>query len=201
MREAGFVVVKVGGSLLEWPGMPARLSAWLRELSADRVALVVGGGAFADAVRRLDRVHGLGEERSHGLALRSMDLSARVLAELVPGLVVAETFGGIEAAWKLGAVAIFAPRAYLEGEDRAGPDPLARSWESSSDSIAARVARRLGAGELVLLKSADPAPGLDREAAARAGLVDRRFPDESRGLRTVNVVNLRGSEPRRVELP
>ncbi len=61
----------------------------------------------------------------------------------------------------------------------------------TSDTIAARVADRLGAVELVLLKSATLPPGTDRVAAARLGLVDPEFPRAAASILNVSYVNLR----------
>ena len=66
---------------------------------------------------------------------------------------------------------ILAPRRFLDVDDRS-PDPLPHAWTTTTDAIAARLAVRLGASELVLLKSASIPPGLDLEAASRIGLVD-----------------------------
>ena len=72
------VVVKVGGSLYDLPDLGSRLRAWLTEQCAgDDVVLVPGGGGTADVIRHFDRVHGLGEETSHWLALRALTLNAQ----------------------------------------------------------------------------------------------------------------------------
>ena len=62
---------------------------------------------------------------------------------------------------------------------------------SSAKTCAARVAVRLEAGELALLKSTSPPIGCDREGAARLGLVDPEFPRASKGVAVVSFVNLR----------
>ena len=46
----------------------------------ERIVLIAGGGPAADMVRGLDRIHGLGDETAHRLALHAMDLTAIVLA-------------------------------------------------------------------------------------------------------------------------
>jgi 5-(aminomethyl)-3-furanmethanol phosphate kinase len=185
------IVVKVGGSLLDWPELPGRLGAYLAERRGEVAALVVGGGRAADLIRDLDRAHGLGEERSHDLALRALELTAHVLAALLPGLAVVSDLPSLGAVRSAGGMPVLAPRAFLEREEREANTPLPHRWAVTSDSIAARVAERLGAAELALLKSASPPPGIDRDGAARLGLVDPYFPEASRPLRRVTFLNLR----------
>src|SRR5690606_28099411 len=79
-------------------------------------------------------------------------------------------------AWRRRETPVFAPRRFLDAEDRAAADPLPHRWDVTSDSIAARLAVRLGAVRLVLLKSTAAPPGLDRPGAAALGLVDPPFP-------------------------
>ena len=74
--KAPCVVIKVGGSLFDWPGLPAALTRYLdARRSEARLAVIAGGGPAADIVRNLDRVHGLGEELSHQLALHALQLT------------------------------------------------------------------------------------------------------------------------------
>ncbi|QEH37346.1 Amino acid kinase family protein [Aquisphaera giovannonii] len=194
----GAVVVKVGGSLLGWPELPGRLAGWLDAQrasgapSADPVLIVIaGGGPFADAVRDLDRVHGLGDEAAHRLAIRSMDLTAALLAGLLPGSRLVAGRRELLASCRLGAVLVATPGPLLRDLDDAGPDPLPSSWDVTSDSIAARIAARLGASRLVLLKSRPIADGASLREAAAIGLVDPRFPEVAAGLRRIEVVSLR----------
>ena len=184
------VVVKVGGSLLDWPELPGRLSAYLESRRADRLVLIVGGGRFADALRALDALQGLGEARSHALALRVLDLTAHLLASLLPGLATVDDLDGLPSAWSSGLVPVLAPRRFLDADDRS-PVPLPHAWTTTTDAIAARLAVRLEAEELVLLKSTTPPPSCDRVEAARLGLVDPEFPRASKGVPTVSFRNLR----------
>ena len=194
------VVVKVGGSLLTWPGLRDGLSAYWQSRGARQPVVVVGGGGAADLVRDLDRIHGLGEDRSHHLALRALDLTARLLASLMPGHEVVECPDELASVWDAGRIPILSPRRFLEADaDR--PDPLPHTWEATTDSIAARVADRLGAAELALLKSAPLPPGTDLASAARLGLVDPLFPDVARGLGCVTYRNLRDPSGVATRLP
>ncbi len=186
----GPVVIKVGGSLLGWPELPKRLGTFLEQRADARQVLIVGGGPVADIIRAVDRTHALGEEHAHWLAIRGLDLTAHVLAALVPRLEVVETTAQLAGCSARNHHPVLAPRRFLE-EDDARPDPLPHRWEVTSDSIGARLAGRLGASELVLLKSAPLPPGADLLAAARLGLVDPLFPEISAGLERVLYVNLR----------
>ena len=151
-------VVKVGGSLLGWPGLPGRLRAFLEDRQetglAEAVVLIAGGGGAADWIRSLDREHGHGEATAHGLAVRALDLTAAVLASLLRRSIVVEELAGLAAAWDSGLTPILAPRKVLDEIERRGNALFPASWDFTSDSIAALIAAHLGAVSLVLLKSA-----------------------------------------------
>ena len=61
LRMSPILVVKLGGSLLDWPEWPTRLIDWLATRPELHPVLVVGGGRFADVLRDLDPIHALGE--------------------------------------------------------------------------------------------------------------------------------------------
>src|SRR5262249_28790698 len=125
MNEPGRrpIVVKVGGSLFDLPDLCPRLSRWLATLSARRVLLVPGGGPTADVLRLLDRVHRLGEEASHWLALQALALNAHFLARLLPGVVTAG-WEECPPLWQAGQVPILdAHRFVLSDEGSAGALP------------------------------------------------------------------------------
>jgi aspartokinase-like uncharacterized kinase len=191
------LVMKVGGSLLDWPGLPSRLREELaRWNGAGRpVVLVVGGGALADVIRDLDRIHAIGETDSHLLAIRSLEVSARILSLLLGSLPVAQDLDDLQDLWERNPSVILAPLRFMEEDEATQTDPLPRMWDVTSDSIAARLARVLEA-DLLLLKSVEPTDPCRLEGAARSGWVDPWFPTEARSLRRVLFQNLRSnSEP------
>ncbi len=183
------IVVKVGGSLLRWDGLKRCLSEFLESIDRRHV-LIAGGGPVADAVRDLDATHGMGEETSHRLALRAMDVTAHALAALVDRARVVEEIGKLSVAWDDGFRPVLAVRRFLEEIDERSPSPLPSDWSTTSDSIAARVAAYLDAGRLVLLKSESTSARTRREAA-ELGHVDPMFPTACRGIGRVESINLR----------
>jgi aspartokinase-like uncharacterized kinase len=187
---SGLVVVKVGGSLFDLPKLGPRLRRWLAGLAPSKVLLVPGGGPLVDAIRDLDRRYGLGEEKSHWLALRALALNARVLAGLLPESRVVES-----APEGNGAITILDPLAFCLADERDYPaQALPHSWVVTSDSIAARVAIAVKADQLILLKSVTIGPEPAWDAAALAGHIDAVFPELVRTAPALSVrlVNFRG---------
>jgi aspartokinase-like uncharacterized kinase len=190
-EAASFSVVKIGGSLLTWPDLPTCLVDFLQSRVNERHVLIVGGGTLVDEIRRLDALHGIGEFAAHWLAIRALDVTARILQTLIFGLEVVEDRAGRDRAWAKSCVPILAPRAFLQ-EDAKLAGPLPETWSVTSDSIAARVAERWNAAGLVLLKSAPLASDMTCREAAELGVVDAFFPLASRHLRNVSYLNVRG---------
>ena len=173
---------KLGGSLFDLPDLADRVAA---ALAGERRALLVcGGGAVADAVRGWDRVHRLGEERAHRLACESLGLTARFVAELIGAELAGdrETAGDV---WGRGSVCVLDLPRLLAAEEPRDPAPPPHAWETTSDALAAWIARRWPAERLVLLKSCDERPGA----------VDAHFARFAAGLE-VGWVNLRAGDAR-----
>jgi aspartokinase-like uncharacterized kinase len=161
-QDAGVAVetvVKIGGSLLVHPEVLREVLAAVA--AAPRTLLIVpGGGAFADAVREVDRRAGLGDDAAHWMAVLATDQYAEAIAANLPPARRVETLAGARAALAAGDVPVLAPSRWLRSAD-----PLPHSWDVTSDSIAAWVAGQAGASRLVLVK----APG------ARGQLTDPYF--------------------------
>ena len=166
----GAVVLKVGGSLAQ-SDAAARLMRGVSTRRPDRLLIVPGGAAFADAVRKAQAQHGLSEQASHHMALLAMHQYGVLLADLAPGFALAEAPAQFETAWRAGLTPIWLPAAMVS----AAPD-VPCSWDVTSDSLAAWVAARIDATRLVLVKScALPARPQDARCLAAAGIVDGGF--------------------------
>jgi hypothetical protein len=90
---------------------------------------------------------------------------------------------------------VFDAQRWLVETERSQPGVrLTHDWHSTSDSIAARLARVLNADELVLLKSTELPAGSDWCVAADQGFVDEHFHRLAAELPGVRWVNLRQLE-------
>lgn len=139
-------VVKIGGGVGAEALRP--LCATVAELAARHPLLVVPGGAgFADAVREADRRFGLQPGTAHRMAILGMEQFGWLLGDLIPGAVRTA-----ELRVTPGRATVLLPAAL--------PLDLPESWDVTSDSIAAWVAGRIGAGRLVFVKH-DTRRGVD----------------------------------------
>lgn len=181
------IVVKVSGSLFDLPDLGPKLKLWLDELDADRILLVPGGGAMADVVRELDRIHHLGEVAAHCVALGAMAVGGLFLASLQITTALIRDVSVTRA-----GVRIYIVDALGFGsDDIRREDRLPCSWKVTSDSIAARVAQVSKAEQLILLKSISVPPGTRWDEAAEQGWVDPYFAQAVHSLPQVSVVNFR----------
>lgn len=162
-------IVKLGGSLA---GSSA-LAAWIDALDACRAALVIvpGGGGFAETVRVMQTKMGFADAAAHHMALLAMQQYALALAAIWPRLVCAQTPAAIRDALQRGQVPCWAP------ERMAIKAPLPKSWDVTSDTLAAWLAAELNADELILIKSVDAGGEASLTDLAEAGIVDPLFPD------------------------
>lgn len=153
-------VIKVGGSLLgeadRWP----RLWPWLVQRASEcHHVVITGGGVWADAIRSLDSMQNQPKlNESHWLAIRAMSLTARLCASMESEARLVTDLKTLQhelSDERLSArFLVFDPASWLRTEEqRRMADRLPMSWDVTSDSIAAHLAHRLGAAELVLLKS------------------------------------------------
>ena len=156
-------IVKVGGALVRAPGaldsvVHALESAVARGAS---VAVVPGGGPFANAVRDVDTSLGVGADAAHWMAILAMDQHALLIASRTPHARVVEHPAEVTGALVHGRLPVLAPYRWLRARD-----PLPHTWDVTSDSIAAWVAGELEARRLVLVKPV---------VAEQSALVDRYF--------------------------
>ncbi|WP_203426829.1 dihydroneopterin aldolase [Sinorhizobium sp. BG8] len=150
------------------------MDAWIEALASATFPLVVvpGGGPFADLVRFTQKSMRFSDAAAHEMAILAMEQFGIAIAERHERLCTARSQAEIESALSRGRVPVWLPSAMT----RAAPE-IAQSWDVTSDSLAAWLARRLGAGNLLLIKQVDVdgvMPNL--EQLVDKGIVDAMLP-------------------------
>jgi aspartokinase-like uncharacterized kinase len=168
--RGGVTIVKLGGSLAG----SALLPQWLDALAAcaGRVVVVPGGGPFADAVRAAQPLMGFDETAAHRMAVLAMDQFAHALVGIDARLTLADTFDDIRRVLGKPAVPIWLPALAVTGAT-----DIPCSWDVTSDSLAAWLARKIGAVRVILVKHGEIGhEPVSAAALASRGVVDAAFP-------------------------
>jgi aspartokinase-like uncharacterized kinase len=143
-------VVKIGGSLSKNPKALKILCQKLSLLSGmHRIVVVPGGGGFADCVREADKQFSLSDTVAHRMAVLAMDQYGLLLADFMAGSQIVDSLEEIKKV-KTGKLAVFLPSKSLFLDEE-----LPNSWNVTSDSIAAYLAKKFEADNLMLIKDVD----------------------------------------------
>jgi uridylate kinase len=173
-------VVKIGGSLLGSP----ELARWLElfvKFSDGKVIIVPGGGLFADAVRKAQAQSNINDAVAHKLAVLAMDQFGLLLAGMNPGLATASSELEIaERTWQHRGI------VWLPSKMVLADDTIPQNWQVTSDSLSAWLANKIGAEQLVLVKSRQLPPhasssSMPLQKLVEDELIDRQFIDFATG--------------------
>ena len=172
-------VVKIGGSLLGSP----ELARWLElfvKFSDGKVIIVPGGGLFADAVREAQGQSNISDQVAHKLAVLAMDQFGLLLAGMNPGLATASSELEIaERTWQHRGI------VWLPSKMVLADDTIPQNWQVTSDSLSAWLANKIGAEQLVLVKSRQlptkPSSTIPLQKLVEDGLIDSQFIDFATG--------------------
>jgi aspartokinase-like uncharacterized kinase len=161
-------IVKVGGSLAFYPEKLKALCLKLSEISKKhRIIVVPGGGKFADVVRCMDQVFSLSCNVSHRMAILGMDQYGLLLSDLMPNSATVNKLEEIKCFLNSDGLPVFLPSTLLLSED-----PLANSWDVTSDSIAVYIACRLQASKVLLVTDVDGVYKSDPKTHSEAKLIE-----------------------------
>ena len=133
-------VVKIGGSL--FPNHAIELAKRLENTNS---LIILGGGEFANLIRKYDNEIGFTDQANQWTAIDCMDIIAKLVNDKVNSAKLAYTIEDIEQISNEGFTPIFAVSEFLKDED-----PFECSWDVTSDSIAAYVAHLLNANLLIV---------------------------------------------------
>ena len=187
-------VIKLGGSLLQRPGLLADVECWLTRCSPAINLVVIGGGELIDAVRKLDGLRPGDPIATHWRCVELMQVTFEIVRDWFP------TWGTIESAedLKSGCAHDFSahdlelPRLVAVGSfyRRGMPSELPESWHTTSDTIAAQLAIEIRAQRLVLLKACEVDPVASVGELARRGIVDEVLPAFASRIPELQVMKL-----------
>jgi aspartokinase-like uncharacterized kinase len=196
-------VVKVGGSLLDMPDLPERLRSWLAAQPRAHNVLIAGGGPLVEQVRTWHRETGVDETAAHWMCVDLLTVTAHLLHSWLPEIPLVEDDRLLCLRVGEDGTTIFGPAPWMRHSEPGLPGRwLPTSWDTTSDSIAGRLAVALRADEFVLLKSDLPrqrSPELS--ALAAVGYIDTILAQMSHELPATRLVNLRATPPRQARVP
>ena len=146
-------IIKIGGSLAK----SRDRDRWISIIKSWRsVGLVVvpGGGPFADCVRAMQAPCRYDNATGHAMAVLAMEQYATLLEACCDVFISCAHREEINQAIKCGNIALWRPHYWVSrAED------IAKTWDHTSDSLAAWLACRLKAEGILLIKSRDPEGG------------------------------------------
>ena len=169
------IVVKLGGSLSRSDALINCLNSVAQRYQGRAVVIVPGGGAFADQVRLAQQRWRFDDRTAHRMAILAMQQMAMLFNGINGDFAVAGSVADIRRQLQRQACVIWSPDN-VELEQAAIP----ASWDISSDSLAAWLAKTLGAAELILVKSAAIDASLSLAQLAQKGIIDSGFCDAVR---------------------
>lgn len=159
-------VVKLGGSLLE----TGKLFDCLKHIIVQnqQTVVVCGGGVFADTVRNAQKKWHFNDVAAHEMAILAMQQNALMCQNLQPEFVLFSKTQNFQNQ----QFSIWSPDI-----TELNADNIAPSWEITSDSLSAWLARKLKAEKLIVVKSCEIDATLTIAHLTERFIVDGNFAD------------------------
>lgn len=133
-------VVKIGGSLF-----PEDAIKVAKALKGTDSLIIIGGGEFANLIRKYDNLLNLSSEVTHKTAIDSMDILAKLVNDKVDSSKIANSITEAKQIANEGFNPILLTSNILNEYD-----PFESSWDVTSDSIAAYISHLLNAKLLIV---------------------------------------------------
>jgi aspartokinase-like uncharacterized kinase len=170
MKQDINAIVKIGGSVfLNCRASIKPLFKTITDMGRlFKLVVVPGGGPFADEVRRTYKEFELSDTTAHWMAILAMNQMAFMINQFLEGSRVVLDVSDARRASKGHRVPIIAPFRLIFNRD-----PLPHSWNVTSDSIAAYIAKSMRARLLILLKDVDGIYTDDPKKAKDAKLIEK----------------------------
>ena len=138
-------IVKLGGSWVSNPEL-LKLIDKLYNYRNEPIVLVVGGGKFVDAIRFAHEKINFDEGLAHKLSVKSTEIYAKILKNIASKKIsFVKRFSEINSKKKL--------EIFLPDKELIKDKLLEKNWESTSDSIACWLARKIKGKGVIFIKS------------------------------------------------
>ncbi len=186
MIPASPVLVKIGGSLVSLPDLAVRINSLLQLFNGRKVLFIIGGGAAADEIRRLDECCDLAQGRAHWDAIDAMTFNSILLSRVLGFVPVVRSRDEAVTAWKSQSADILNSRAFLREDHGNVSRRSPESWDVTSDSIAVTVALDWPCEEVLFCKACPPV-SLQLADICNAGQLDAYMPKLLPALAEANV--------------
>ena len=160
-------VVKLGGSLLK--NTQENFLACLAHIATQNTPTIVvcGGGKFADCVRHAQNQWHFSDGCAHEMAILSMQQTAIMSQNLFPVFTLCSTMNSVS----YPHLAIWSPSI-----DELNLDQVPATWDMTSDSLAAWLANKVHATQLLIVKACEVEANTSLDDLVQKGIVDAQFP-------------------------
>ncbi len=147
-------IIKLGGSITE-RGTLKQIILLGKTLSAlfektKNFMIVPGGGIFAEFVRETQKKYGLDDSQAHWMAVQAMEQHANLLLNFIPEAILYDFSLKDYISYAPDYLPILRVMKFMRTESN-----LERTWDSTSDAIAAEIAVKINAKRLIFLKDVD----------------------------------------------
>jgi 5-(aminomethyl)-3-furanmethanol phosphate kinase len=166
------IIVKLGGSLSQSDALIKCLNNIEQNYQGGTVVIVPGGGAFADQVRLAQQCWLFNDQTAHSMAILAMQQMALLFNGIKGNFAIARSLNDIQKQLRQQKTVIWSPDI-----DELDNTEIQATWDITSDSLAAWLAKELSATELILVKAASIDASLSLQQLAKQNIIDKGFCD------------------------
>ncbi len=139
-------ILKIGGSWISNPEL-IKLLQLLKEIKSDEnFILILGGGIFADSVRKVYSDVNMTEKTGNFLALKSTEIFSHMINQMCDYTCLVSNLNDLKR--KTQKIKIWMPSKTLKDEIS-----FIKNWQSTSDSVAAWLYNKMKSKGLIFIKS------------------------------------------------
>ncbi len=139
-------IVKIGGSWINNPNLSELITHLNRLSKKVNIIIVNGGGCFTDSVRLVYENKRMSEKTGHFIALKATEMFSHILKEINNNISSINEIESFKISDK--GLKIWMPSLVLKNDPT-----FIKTWESTSDSVAAWLHKKLNSKGLLFIKS------------------------------------------------